>query len=298
MPGVNGRIDHMDINLKDNVVYVAALGNNTLEVADLKSKKIIHSITGLSEPQGVGYIPQTQEIFVANGGNGECYFYNAHTYQKLAAILLGNDADDVRVDAAAGRIYVGYGNGGIAVIDAVNHKLADDVKLPGHPEAFAIDKQVNRLFVNVPDAGMIAVIDLATLKIIEEWANSNANANFPMALDTQRHRVIVGYRHSPQIKIYDGKQGSLIGSYPMAGDADDLYVDDERAFVYASNGDGHINIFRQLDGDNYKQVANIVIRSGARTSLFVPSLKLFIVAARATAGKGAALMLYSTSSNK
>jgi len=65
MPGVKRRIDHLDVNLNDQVVYVAALGNNTLEAVDLHTGKVIHSIPGLDEPQGVGYIPQTGEIFVA-----------------------------------------------------------------------------------------------------------------------------------------------------------------------------------------------------------------------------------------
>src|SRR5215218_7012009 len=67
MPDVKGRIDHLDANLKDQMVYVAALGNNSLEVIDLKEEKLLHSIKGLDEPQGVAYIPQTKEIMVANG---------------------------------------------------------------------------------------------------------------------------------------------------------------------------------------------------------------------------------------
>ena len=72
----------MDINLRDQVVYVAALGNNTVEVVDLRNGHLINSIKGLDEPQGVGYIPQHGEIFIANGGNGDCYFYDAHTFEK------------------------------------------------------------------------------------------------------------------------------------------------------------------------------------------------------------------------
>ena len=73
------RIDHMDIDVKDQVAYVAALGNNTVEVVNLRSGKILHSITGLSEPQGVGYMPKHHELLVANGGTGECIFFNAAT---------------------------------------------------------------------------------------------------------------------------------------------------------------------------------------------------------------------------
>src|SRR5260221_8672981 len=152
LPGVKGRIDHMDINLKEQVLYVAALGNNTVEAVDLKNGRVIHSIKNLDEPQGIGYIPQHQEIFIANGGNGDCYFYNAHSFEKVAAIHLSSDADDVRYDSAERKIYVGYGAGGIAIIDADSHKQTGDIKLPAHPESFQIDKKLNLLFVNLPDA--------------------------------------------------------------------------------------------------------------------------------------------------
>ena len=109
----------------------------------------------LNEPQGVGYIPQLQEIFIANGGNGDCYFYNARSFEKLATIHLGSDADDVRYDSLERKIYVGYGRGGIAIIDADKHKQTADVKLPAHPESFQIDKKLNLLFVNLPDAHMV-----------------------------------------------------------------------------------------------------------------------------------------------
>src|SRR5260221_3449583 len=110
---VKGRIDHLDVNLKDQVVYIAALGNNSLEVADLRLAKVIHSIKWLDEPQGVAYIPQTREILVANGGTGDCYFYNSLSFEKTGTIHLESDADDVRYDSAAKKIYVGYGHGGI-----------------------------------------------------------------------------------------------------------------------------------------------------------------------------------------
>ena len=196
MPGVKGRIDHMDVNLKEHIVYMAALGNNTLEVIDIVGDKLLHSIKGLDEPQGVGYIPQHEEIVVANGGTGDCYFYNARTFEKVATVHLSSDADDIRYDSVSRKIYVGYGKGGIAVIDADTHKQIVNVPLPAHPEGFQIDKQLNRLYVNVPDAGITGVIDITNMKPIAQWPNQNRSANFPMAIDPVLHNVFIGYRAS------------------------------------------------------------------------------------------------------
>jgi len=292
LPDIKGRIDHMDINLKDQVVYVAALGNNTVEAVDLRNSKIIHSIKNLDEPQGIGYIPQNNEIFVANGGNGDCYFYNARNFEKIAAIHLSSDADDVRYDSAERKIYVGYGAGGIAIIDADSHKQTSDIKLPAHPESFQIDKKLNLLFVNLPDAHMVAAADLNQVKLINKWVRNSPTANFPMALDTIQHRVFIGYRHPVKLVVLDGKPGNEISMNTMTGDADDLYYDYETKEIFVSGGDGHISIFRQRGKNIYEQIANILTSSGARTSLFIPQLKLFVVAARASSGKIANLFVY------
>lgn len=294
MPNVQGRIDHMDVNVKDKIVYMAALGNNTLEVIDLQAGKILHSIKGLDKPQGVGYIPSTNEIFVANGGSGDCYFYNAATFEKTGTLHLSSDADDVRYDAASETIYVGYGEGGIAAINARTHQQTGNAPLPAHPEGFQLDKAINRMLVNVPDKNIIAVIDLTQFKVIEKWARSTPTANFPMALDTIHHYAFIGYRHPASLVMLDSKTGKEISSNNMVSDIDDLYYDDQTKGIYASGGGGYINIFEQANSQ-IKQTANIPTKNGARTSLLIPQLNLFVLAERAVSGKPAQLSIYNIS---
>lgn len=293
MPGVKGRIDHLDVNIKEKIVYIAALGNNTLEVIDLQAGKVVHSIKGLDEPQGVGFIPSTNEIFVANGGSGDCYFYNASTFEKTAMLHLSSDADDVRYDPASETVYVGYGEGGIAAISARTHKQTGNVQLPAHPEGFQIDRSINRMLVNVPDKNMIAVIDLLQLKLIDQWTGNTPTANFPMALDTIRHYAFIGYRHPAKLVVLDAKKGNEISNVDMAGDIDDLYFDYQNKRVFISGGAGYINIFEQQANGRLNTIANIPTQNGARTSLLIPQLKLFVLAERARSGNSAQLRIYT-----
>ena len=295
LPQVRGRIDHLDANVKEKVVYVAALGNNTLEVVDVQNGKLLHSIKGLDEPQGVGYVAKTNEIFVANGGNGDCYFYNAATYEKTASIHLSSDADDVRYDPAEEKIYVGYGEGGIAVIDINTHKQIADIKLPAHPEGFQLDKALNRILVNIPDRDMVGVIDLRQLKLVEQWKRNSPKANFPIAVDTSSHFAFIGYRHPAKLLLLDSKTGKEISSTDIAGDVDDLYFDQRTKRIYISGGDGFINIFQCDQDHSIRQTANIQSHKGARTSLLIPELNLLVVAARATSGNSAELLIFNTS---
>jgi hypothetical protein len=290
MPGVKGRIDHLDANLKDQIVYVAALGNNSLEVVDLKNGKLLHSIKGLDEPQGVAYIPQSKEILVANGGNGECKFYNAKTFENTATIDVGSDADDVRYDSIDQRIYVGFGDGGIAIIDAVKHEKIVDVKLSAHPEGFQLDKQLKKLFVNVPDADQIDVIDLEELKLTQKW-KTEYRANFPMAIDLSGQIIFAGYRHPGKLVAINGTTGNTIAVADLVSDIDDLYFDSRTKKIYASGGAGTINIY-SFENSRITPVASIPTRNGARTSLLIPQLNIFVLAERA-GDEPARLQVYS-----
>jgi len=299
LPGIKGRIDHLDINLKKQIVYVAALESNAVEVVDINNGKVLHSITGLDEPQGIAYLPQNQEIFVANGGNGNCYFFNANTFQKVATVKLKSDADDVRYDSAGKKIYVGYGRGGIAIIDAASHKQTGDVKLPCHPEGFQIDPKTNLLYLNLPSANLISVVDLKQLKLIRNISENYRSGNFPMALDSSGKRLFIGYRHPGKLVVMNAKSGHRISVSELTNDSDDLFYDEETKRIYVSCGggyanSGYINIFQSEGGEKCKQIANIPTRNGARTSLLVPQLNLFLLAEPSVYSYDSELVVYKT----
>lgn len=291
LPGVKGRIDHLDIDLQDQVVFVAALGNNTVEVVDLKNGKVLRSLNSMDEPQGVAYIPKHRELFVANGGTGECVFYNTLNWQKTASIKYDDDADDVRYDANTDLIYVGYGSGGIGIIDAASHKQAGNIPLSSHPESFQLDSKENKLWVNLPGSGAIAIADMKTRKVIAEWKRLLPRSNFPMAYDSAEHRIFIGYRIPATLKVLDSHTGKELFSSGMAGDVDDFYWDSKTKQLLISGGSGSVNVFKQEDS-GFKQVADIKTRTGARTSLWVPQLRLFILAVRANDNHPASLQLF------
>jgi YVTN family beta-propeller protein len=292
LPDVNGRIDHLAYNSKQQLIYIAALGNNTVEVVDVKNAKVVHTIKGLAEPQGIRYIPESHAIVVANGDNGICDVFKADSYLKITSVKLTGDADNVRYDSGAQKIYVGYGSGGIAIIDAKTFKQLADIKLPGHPESFQLDNNLKKLFVNVPDAHNICVIDLVKNSIETEWKTEEATANFPMALDVINHRMFIGCRQPAKLLVISTETGNSIASFDTDGDTDDIFYDTSGQRIIMSCGEGTIDIFKQIDPNKYEPESKINTRAGARTSLFVPELNQLFVAAPAGSGNAAQLMIY------
>lgn len=283
LSNVNGRIDHMSVDLSGKRLFIAELGNNSLDVVDLKSGKRIGSISsGLSEPQGVVYISETNRIVVANGGDGSVKFYDGNSLSLLQDIKLASDADNIRYDNGTGLLYVGNGDGAIAVINDTTSagKLVGEIKQDGHPESFQLEKSGTRIFVNVPSAQFVEVADKQKLQIDSRWSTvtSDASENFPMALDETNHRLFVGFRDPATVIVYDTETGKEIVGLPTAKDADDIFYDTANKQIYISAGEGFINIFKQVTADHYEPVAKIATAQGARTSLFVPELnRLYLV---------------------
>lgn len=278
LPNVEGRIDHMAVDLKGERLFVAALGNNTMEVLDLRAGKAIRSITGLHEPQGVGFIPEFNKIYVANAKSGACDVFDGSSFQLIKSIKFSDDADNIRYDAAARRVYVGYGNGGLGIIDAATGDKVGEIKLEGHPESFQLEKSGPRIFVNIPTSERIVVLDREKRATITSWPTAGATANFPMALDETHHRLFVGFRKPATLVAFDTESGKAVAHLDSPGDADDIFYDRSRQRIYVSGGDGSIGIFQQNDADHYKTMTKIPTASGARTSLFVPELSRFYLA--------------------
>ena len=287
---VRGRIDHMAVDLGRQRLFVAELGNDSVGIVDLKGRKTIHTITGFAEPQGVGYVPSTDTLYVANARDGSVRLFRGAEYAPAGRIDLGSDADNIRLDIAANRILVGYGDGALAVLAINQNKKIGDFALPAHPESFQIGRDGKQIFVNVPRVHAIAVLDAARGQVTAKWP-LREGGNFPMALDNSTGRVLVVSRSPPKLGVHSDGDGSAIASSETCGDLDDLFVDAGRGRVYVSCGAGYIDVF-DAKGGNYNRVSRIATVAGARTSYFVPELDVFLLAVRATAAEAAAIWVF------
>jgi DNA-binding beta-propeller fold protein YncE len=291
---VSGRIDHLGIDLKRQRLLVAELGNNSLGVVDLAAGKVLRRITGLSEPQGVAYVPFSDSVFVANAGDGSVRVLRGEDLTPIGRIELSDDADNVRVDTARKRVFVGYGKGALAVIDPVSLSKTADISLKGHPEGFQIDETGTQVFVNVPDAREISVVDLAT-RSTGSLPTQGAGSNFPMAIDGEAHRFLVVFRSPPSLLALSSQDGHVAAKVDTCGDADDVFVDHKRRRVYVSCGEGVVDVLESVEA-GYRRLARVPTVPGARTSLLVLELDRFFVAVRAGSSEPAAIWVFRPAS--
>jgi YVTN family beta-propeller protein len=289
---VTGRIDHIAADLARHRLFVAELGNDTVGVVDLDARKVIHRISGLKEPQGVAYIQTNDSLYTANGGDGSVHIFGGPDYSPAGRIDLGADADNIRVDTASGQLFVGYGKGGIGMIDPRSNSKIKAFALKAHPESFQLDPAKRRLFVNLPSIRALAVLDVSTGQEHASWPLRHGG-NFPMALDHERQLALVVFRNPAKFAAFNLDTGGLVTEVETCGDADDVFIDTKRKRIYIICGAGFIDVLT-ADDPKYSRVAQIPTVGGARTGLFIPEMDRLFLGVRANSGEPAAIWAYRT----
>ena len=293
LPNLEGRIDHMAVDVKGQRLFIAALGNDSVEILDLNAGKHFKSIAGLHEPQGVSFIPEFNKLLIANAKTGACDIFDGSSFERIKSVKFSDDADNIRYDSNEQRLYVGYGNGGLGIIDAKNGNHVGDIRLDAHPESFQLEKSGPRIFVNLPDAKKIGVFNREKRTVITTWETAGAMANFPMALDETHHRLFVGFRKPAKLTVFDTESGKSLANLDTVGDADDIFYDGSRQRIYIAGGDGFLSIFQQLDPDHYEPLTKISTAAGARTALFVPEFNRLYLAVPHRASQRPEVRVYS-----
>lgn len=291
LPDVQGRIDHMSIDVKGERLFVSALGNNTVEVIDLKAGKRASTIPGLQQPQGVLYVPTRNRVYVANDKDGSVRIFDGTSFKPIKTLEYGDDADNLRYDSATQHVYVGFGDGALGEFDTDGQKISE-TKLDAHPESFQLEKNSPKIYVNLPKSFKIAVVDRDKRSIVATWRTGGPQANYPMALDQPDHRLFVVTRFPARLLVVNTETGRVIQSVPAVGDCDDVFYDQARKRIYASGGEGAISVFEQQTPDQYRELARIPTVKGARTSFFSSDLGRFYVAVRRQGSQPASIQVF------
>jgi DNA-binding beta-propeller fold protein YncE len=292
LPDVQGRIDHMSIDIAGQRLFVSALGNNSVEVVDLKAGKRAHTISGLKEPQGALYIRDKNRLFVASDKDGTVKVFDGTSFQLLKTVEYGDDADNLRYDSARERVYVGYGSGALGEMDTDGQKIAE-TKLDAHPESFQLEKGSSHIYVNLPGSRKVAVVDRKAHSVVTSWGMGLTLGNYAMALDEADHRIFVVSRAPARLVVMDTATGKVVQKLTAVGDCDDIFFDQTHKRIYATGGEGAISVFEQQDPDHYREMARVPTVKGARTSFFSPDLGRLYVAVRRQGSSPAAIQVFS-----
>src|SRR5579883_2689039 len=318
LANVDGRMDHMSVDLTGQRLFAAAFDNHTLEVIDLKTGKQVKSLP-FDNPQNSYYVSSVNRLFVSSEGDGTVKIFDGTTFALQRTVKLTEDADNMRYDARRQHVLVDYGgekflygkvqgregekDGAVAVLGLDGNKLAQ-IPTSGHPEALQLEEKGNRIFINSPDNHYVVVADLDTNKVLAHWNNPGCE-NYPMALDEDHHRLFVFCRNNPgYVSVIDTESGKQVTTIPATPESssDDMFYDASKSRLYVlssiepvAGNPGVIDVIQQHDADHYEKIATYPTGPTGRDGLFVPELgKLFVSSPRQPTGQGGEYLVYET----
>lgn len=291
LPKVKGGFDLMAVDVKRQRLFVSATDNHTVEVLDLKNARPVTSIPNLNEPKWVVYRPETDLLYIATGKDGKVSVYNARTFKFQRSFSFKEKSNNLRYDVPTHQLYVGVGNsfGALGVIDVRKNQVKPEISLADYPKQFEIDG--NRIYVNIPARNMIQVVDRKTNKVVTNWPITGSAKNVPMGIDRPDHRLFIGCEPG-KFLVLSTQTGKLTYSTDISKDADGIYYDAKRKFIYVSCGEGKIEIIKQAAPDQYQLLKAIPTVAGAATSLYAADLDRFILAVPQSASRQAEIRIY------
>ena len=282
----DGDFDHFTVDLAGNRLFVAAEENAKVLVFDLRTNKLLHTITDLKAPHAILFREDLKKLFVVDGDLPACKIYNSETYQPITTIKLLNDADSMNYDPVTKYLYVV--NGGreahvpyelISVIDTTNDKLLTQMKVDSdHLEGLALEKSGPRMYVSIAGHDAIGVIDRKTLTLKETWSIADQGGqNTPVTLDEPDHRLFTVTRKPGKFLVLDTDTGKVVFNVPTVSHADDLTFDERMKRIYIA-GDGFLEVFKQSDPDHYELLERVPTSFRAQTGFLVRELNTYFIA--------------------
>jgi DNA-binding beta-propeller fold protein YncE len=295
--------DHMAIDVQGQRLFATPQAAKEVDALDLKTGKVLHSITGFGNPHAILYRADRNRLFVTDGGMGSLRIFDATTYRELKSIKLELDADGIAYDEKSGNLYVSNGGDAagkeysfVSIIDTTREEKVGDVRIdsPGL-EAMVIDPQKNRLYINLPESNSLAVVDLQKRSVVANWPLTKGKRNMAGALDVEHHLLYVGCRDTDvrgSIVVVDTDSGKELDRLPIGGWVDSMFYDPAKHRIYASSGVGEVFSYERQPDGTYKPLDPVDTAVMAKTSLYSPELNMFFVSVPHLGGTMAKVLVF------
>jgi DNA-binding beta-propeller fold protein YncE len=284
--GGEGGWDYVTVDAPGHRLFVTRTTHT--QAVDTVSGKVLADIPGQIRSHGVAVAPKLGRGFITDGGgSGAIVVFDTETYKVLGRIPAMPDADGILYDAKLDRVMAVSGDGNALMvfapaIDPKDGKIDPPIDLGGEPEFLASDG-TGKVYINLANKDLVAVVDLHTRKVIARWPVAPGGHPVGMAIDPARHLLFVGCRRPQKLIVMDTENGQVKAVLPI-GSGNDA-VGFSRGQVFASCRDGSLTVAGEKAG-KFEVEQTVTTLEGARTmgleqssqEIFLPTAQLEPVA--------------------
>ena len=262
--GGAGKWDYLIVDSAQHRLFVSRATH--VQVFDLESGKALGDIANTPGVHGIALAYDLNRGFTSNGKGNSVSVFNLGTLAPITEIKIsGNDPDAIIYDAPSKQIYTFNGHSNNAtVIDASSAREVASIALPGRPE-FAVSDGEGRIFVNLEDKSLVAVINVAKGSVQSTWSLAPCVEPTGIALDAARHRLF-SVCHNERLIVTDSATGTRVAELPIGKHVDAAAFDPFTSLVFSSNGDSaDVTVVSEDSSDRYVVKGSLATANGAKT---------------------------------
>lgn len=308
LPGLHdGDFHQFQVDVLGQRLFLAAEENSVVEVIDMRTNKVIHTIVGLKAPHSMAYDTDSKKLFVVDaGGPSQVEIFDGTSFTLLGTIPMKAHAEPSFYDSANKLFYVG--NGGkednedyclLSIIDTTSGKKVGDIRVDAdRVDGMAVEKSGPRMFVNMYPKNAVAVIDREKRIQIATWSIADeGKGNVTMAFDEADHRLFVGVVNrgeAGKVIVLDSDSGKIVNSLYCVGQSlsQGLIYDAGSRRLYVQ-GVPFANVFQKIGrGDRYDLIGQVPTSYHAITAILAPQLNRYYMIANHHGDTQAEVLVY------
>jgi YVTN family beta-propeller protein len=259
LPGPSGqRFDYLTIDYDDHYLFCAHLGAGKLYVIDLRTNKVLKTISDLPGIEGVEYAPDVKKVYTSNWHEAKIGVIDVKTMQIIKKIPTESKPDGSAYAEPFHKLYVSDETAkAVAVVDVTRDEISRMLRFDSETGMPQYDPVAKKIYVNLQDQNVFAVIDPENDQAVGMHPVGRCKGNHGMALDAEHRRAFLACEQNSLLTVMDLEKFEPIAYLPLAGGADVVKFDPGLNRIYVACYSGAISVFEQKDPQHYRKLGDV-----------------------------------------
>lgn len=262
VPGPPGkRFDYLTIDADDGYLISAHLAANQTYVIDLRTDKVLSTVTDTPGAEGVEYVPELKKLYTSNAGDDTIGVVDMKQMKVIKKLKTEAKPDGSTYAAPFHKLYVSDERGKAeAIVDVTKDQIIKTLHFDSETGMPQYDSVARKVYVNLQDDNMLAVVDPATDEVVGRYPVGRCKGNHGMTLDPEHHRAFLSCEDNELMTVFDLDKNQPIAFLPMAEGPDVIKFDPGLKRIYVACSSGAISVFQMDDPDHYRKLEDFPVQ--------------------------------------
>ena len=293
LPGPGGkRFDYLVIDADDHYLISAHLAAGQTYVIDLRTNKVVATVTDTPGAEGVEYVPELKKFYTSNAGDNTIGVVDLKQMKVTKKLKTEAKPDGSAYAAPFHKLYVSDERGKAeAVVDVTKDGIIKTLHFDSETGMPQYDPVAKKVYVNLQDQNVFTVIDPATDEVVGRHPVGRCKGNHGMTLDPGHHRAFLSCEGNELMTVFDLDKNQAIAFLPMAGGPDVIKFDPGLKRIYVACGSGAISVFQMDDADHYRKLEDFPVQKKVHSLAVDPETHRVYAPEQEEDGKAVARMV-------